>query len=200
MTGVDCDDRGQAHTLEGVVGGLLVVLAVLVAMQVSVVTPLSSSTANQQVGNQIRESTQGVLSTAGADGQLRPTLLYWNATSGDFRGAEDIGFYTSGGPPTAFGERLNETFGTDMAYNVDLHYRTPSGDRETRTLVNSGTPADNAVAVSRVVTLYDDDTLLADGGPTGTELAATETYFAPDIAPGRPLYNVVEIEVVVWQI
>lgn len=200
MTVREDDERGQAHTLEGVIGALLVVLALLVAMQVSVVTPLSSSTANQQVGNQIRESTQGVLSAAGDDGQLRSTLLYWNETSGDFHGVRDIGFYTSGGPPTAFGEQLSATFGTDMAYNVDIHYRTPSGDRETRTLVNFGTPADNAVAVSRVVTLYDDDTLLAADGSTGTELSATETYFAEDIEPGRPLYNVVEVEVVVWQI
>lgn len=192
--------RGQAHTLEGVTAGLLLVLALLLSLQASVATPLTASTASQHLGNQLQGEASGLVSTTHADGQLRETLLYWNETEGTFHGTGAIGFYASGGPPTAFGERLNETFEGDVAYTVDLHY-VAGGNLETRTLVRLGTPADNAVTVTRTVTLYDGDRLGAsDGGRTETELGDAATFFAPDAAPDGPLYNVVDVEVVVWQI
>ncbi|MFB6204945.1 MAG: hypothetical protein ABEJ05_00230, partial [Haloglomus sp.] len=192
--------RGQAHALEGVIGSLLILSAVVMALQVSVVTPLASSAASQHVGNQLQGTTQGLVASAQSRGQLRPTLLYWNASGGGFHNTGALGVYVSGGPPTAFGRRLNATFGNDVAFNVVLHYLDPDGDRQTRLLVRSGTPAENAVAVTRTVTLYDGDNVLAaDGTRTGTTLADANTYFAPDVAPGQPTYNVVEVEVVAWQ-
>jgi hypothetical protein len=193
-------DRGQAHTLEGVVAGLLVLGSVAMALQVSVVTPLTSSAASQHVGNQLRGATEGLVTSARARDQLRPTLLAWDGSAGTFHGTQPSGVYVHGGPPTTFGERLNTTFGNDAAFNVLLHYVDRDGERRTRVLVRSGTPAENAVSVGRTVTLYDDDSLrAADGDRTGTALADAATYPAPDIAPG-PTYNVVEVEVVVWQI
>jgi hypothetical protein len=192
--------RGQAHILEGVIAALLMLGGIVVALQVSVVTPLASSAASQHVGNQMQGATQGLVTSAQERGQLRPTLLYWNESAGRFHGVGAAGVYVSGGPPTTFGGRLNETFGTDAAFNVVLHYLDSDGERQTRLLVRSGTPAENAVAVTRTVTLYDDDSLVAaDGSRTATTLGGASTYVAPDIAPERPTYNVIEVEVVVWQ-
>lgn len=192
--------RGQAHTLEGVVAALLMLAGVVIALQVLVVTPLASSAASQHVGNQLQGTTQGLVASAQDDGQLRPTLLYWNGSAGSFHDTGANGVYVSSGPPTTFVGRLNTTFGNDAAFNVVLHFLGPDGDRRTRLLVRSGTPAENAVAVTRTVTLYDDDSLLAaDRSRTATTLGGADTYFAPDVAPEQPTYNVVEVEVVVWQ-
>jgi hypothetical protein len=49
------------------------------------------------------------------------------------------------------------------------------------------------------VTLYDDDVLYAaDNTPTTHTLENSTTFYASDVSPG-PLYNVLEVEVVVWR-
>lgn len=190
--------RGQAHTIDGAVAAIVILTGVLFALQVSVVTPLASSASSQHVGNQLEGSAQGLVTGAKADGLLRPTLLSWNESNGRFHGTGATTAYVRGGPPTAFGQRLNATFGNNAAYNVRLHYMTDDG-RRSRLLVHSGTPAENAVSATATVTLYDSDSLLAaDGARTATTLGEADTYFAPDAAPG-PTYNVVKVEVVVWE-
>jgi len=43
------NDKAQAHTLEGFVAGVIVLLALVIAIQSVSVTPTSSSTASQEV-------------------------------------------------------------------------------------------------------------------------------------------------------
>lgn len=202
--------RAQAHTLEAVAAGLLVISGVAFALQVSAVTPLTGSTSNQHIENQQAYEAGSLLAAEAANGSLSDTLRYWNATAGRFHGATDEG-YTGGGPPTPFGTALDETFlDRGIAYNVEISYVAPgpngsvstaNASRKRIRLVNLGEPTEHATVVSRLVTLRDDDPLLdASGEPTGVTLAANGTYFAPDAAPESGLYNVVEIEVVLWRI
>lgn len=73
-------------------------------------------------------------------------------------------------------------------------------ERARRRLVYSGHPNEDAVTASRSTTLYDDDRLRnADGNRTNSTVSGTAGFFVPDIAPNASLYNVVEVEVVVWQ-
>lgn len=192
--------RAQAHTLEGVAAALLVVLSVVFALQVTAVTPLTASTASQHLENQERAATQGVLAVAAENDTLDDALRYWNASARSFHGTSTQGYYSSGGPPTAFGTLLDETFlARGVAFNVNVHFLTPAGERGTRRLVHLGDPSDNAVSASRVVTLYDDDRLLAADGTRSSRTLADTPYFVGDLNESSHVYAVVEVEVVVWR-
>lgn len=199
--------RGQAHTLEAFAAVLLLLASVLFAMQVTAVTPLSASTANQHIENQQRAVADGVLTQTRAEGEFRPTLLYWDEGNETFHGTDpERGFYTDSSPPTWLGTQLNAKFrDRGIAYNLRVTYLEPDGDRETKRIVHSGKPSDHAVSATRLVTLYDDDVLYdANGDPTESTLNevandGTTGFYAPDLDADGPVYNVVEIEVVVWR-
>lgn len=191
--------RAQAHALEGIIAALVVLLGLFFALQAVTVTPLTASLAQEHVADQGQAAATGTLTAAQENGELRSTLLYWNSSERDFHGTTGQGFYVAGGPPTAFGGMLNESFDPRrLVFNVNLVYADSSGDRQRRALVRSGEPPADVVVATRTVTLYDDDRLRdASGEPTGTRLE-NGSYFAPDIGDGE-IYNVIEIEVVVWQ-
>lgn len=200
--------RGQAHTLEGFAAGLLVLGAVAFALQATAVTPLSASTSNQHIENQQTSAGEDLLSAAQTKGELRPTLLYWNTSENEFRDSGPRGVYANGGPPTPFGTALNETFGQGrIGYNVDVYHRTPDGGRDRIRMVDMGTPSDNAAASSRTVVLFDDDEITeSDGdGTTGTtrtvaNASAEGEFYASDVEPDGPLFNVLEVRVIVWRV
>lgn len=187
--------RGQAHTLEGVAAALVVVLAVAFTLQATAVTPLTASTASQHIETQHEQAAAGLLETASDDGSLSETLRYWNDSRAAFRNAGRRGFYVGSTPNTSFGRDLGETFGERaVAYNLNAYYVDGNGDRRLRRVVYNGKPSADAVAATRLVTLYDDQRVTgADGGPT----LENASYFGPD-DPGRA-YGIVEVEVVVWR-
>lgn len=192
--------RAQAHTLEGIVAAMIILSSVVIALQVTAVTPLTASTANQHIENQEGASAAGVLASARDAGLIRPTLLYWNATAAGFHGAGETGYYTDGGPPTAFGELLNDTFGNaGYAFNVEANYVTPAGNHRERRLVYMGRPSDSAAAAAYTVTLYDGDRLLDDSGSQTTQRLDSTPYFADDLGAESTVYAVIDVEVVVWR-
>lgn len=193
------DRRAQAFTLEAVASGLLLIASVLFALQVTAVTPLTGSTSSQHIENQQAEMADGLLASEAEKGALEPTLLHWNSSSSRFWGADKRGYQT-GGPPTEFGETLNQSFRDDgIAFNVNLYYLRTDDRRERVPLVHFGAPSDHASTASRLVTLYDDDPMRDEDGNERDVTVEEASYFAPDIDPAGPLYNVVEVEVVVWR-
>ncbi|QZY00946.1 DUF7288 family protein [Halobaculum rubrum] len=192
--------RAQAHTLEGFAAAIILLSGVLFALQATAVTPLTASTSNQHIENQQAAVAEGTLAAAEANGTLAPTLLHWNATGERFIGSGSDSVYTGGGPSTAFGATLNETFGAErIAFNVEVSYRTAGGRGRTR-MVYMGSPSDNAVAATRTVVLFDDDRL-GDGSGTLAEIGADpdREFYVEDTADG-PLYGVMEVRIVVWRI
>ena len=209
--------RGQAHTLEAVIGSLLLIAALLFAMQATAVTPLSASTSNQHIENQQRAVSHGLLATAADDGTLKETLLYWNGTPRDgiaendaegFVGsAAEETYYRNGTAPTTFLETLNRTLGEQqVAYNVNIRYHIANSSTgeivgwRTRRLVKMGQPSDNAVTASRMITLYGDDRLT---GPSTTRLDDGAAFYAPplgDAVVGDSLvYNRLEVRIITWR-
>ena len=192
--------RGQAHTLEGFAAAIVLLSGVLFALQATAVTPLTASTSNQHIENQQGAVAEGTLASAEANGTLRPALLYWNTTAERFDHSGDDGVYAAGGPPTPFGATLNETFGEDrIAFNVEVGYRRASGSRGRARMVHMGSPSDNAVSATRSVVLYDDDPL-ADGSGNVSAAADAGRFYAPNADPDGPLFNVMEVRIVVWRI
>ena len=193
------DDRGQAFTLEAFTASLLLIGSIIFALQVTAVTPLTASTSSQHIENQQQQVAAGLLDSAVSNGSLKEALLYWNDSGGHFAAADsEDGYYTSGGPPNAFGKMLNRTFrDRGIAFDVNVWFVTTSNTVRREQLVNFGTPSDNAVSARRTVTLYDDDRLTAPG--FSAELSDTSNYFARDIAPDSGVYTVVRVEVIVWR-
>lgn len=202
--GVPTVDRGQAHTLEGVVASLIILSAVVFALEMTVVTPLSASTSSQHIENQQEATARGVLGAAAESGALKRSLLYWNDTGGRFWNATtatENPYYETNPPPTDFGEMLNRSFDQKgIAYNVHLRFNTSAGELDEKRLVYQGRPSDNAVSASWPVTLYQDDKLYDhEEGQTDTNVSAASSFYAPDTS-GSSIHNVVRVEVVVWRI
>ena len=193
-------DRGQAHVLEGIVGAILVVTSVIFALQVTAVTPLTASTANQHLQSQNSGVAADLLASADHRGTLGETIRYWNDSAGRFHDAGENGIYQAS-IPTTFGRTLeNEFGGSGLVYNVDVWYL--NGERQTRqlTVLEQGTPSDHAVTVTRTVVLYDSDRLLtADETQSARTLADANRYPIPDVESG-PVFNVLRVEVVVWRV
>lgn len=211
------DDRGQAFTLEGFVASIVLLSAVLFALQATVITPTS--------GGQVSESTRGQLSTEASDlmdaladdpeTDFANAVRRWDATGQVFDGAVDdsSGYGSEGPPPELFDGAFEETFTErGYTYNLVLHYRGGNvsdlnDGGGTLALVYRGPPAPDAVSVSQTVTLFDNTTLDQEVNNDGRQLWEYDTdpsdgddgYFPiPDAAPRSPLYNVVEVRLTVW--
>lgn len=200
-------DRAQAHTLEAIVAAILLLAGVAFALQATAVTPLTTSTSNQHLKNQLQSTSQGVLAATAESGDLKRALLYWDENESEFHNADNEGFYTTSNSETNFTSALNRTFGpSNVAYNVNIIYHTSNGETAEQRLVRQGQPSDNAVAASRTVTLVDDDKLIAaNGTQLNTTISATNTsFYAPDAGnvtgDNRAHYNHVRVEVVAWRI
>lgn len=203
--------RGQAHTLEALVASLLLLAGVAFALQVTTVTPLSASTSSQHIENQQGATADGVLAAAAENGALKRAVLFTD-DEGNFHGTGNDGYYTSGGPPNRFGAILNRAFESrGIVFNVYVNYQTADGLVKQKRMVYRGVPSDHASAASKKVTLVDDDVLHADPDPNDDYEVAKPTATALDsessslyrdaVNDGSDdgLYNVVEVEVVVWR-
>lgn len=191
--------RGQAHTLEAFVAALLLISGVAFALQAVAVTPLSGSTSNQYIQNQQRILANDVLTTTARNGSLEEAVLFWNTTQNGFQDAGDKGYYTNGGPPTRFGELLDDTFLDErVAFNVFVDFRE-NGERSTQRLVYMGTASTNSISVSRTVTLYDDTNLTGGNDISLSDAAASGRFYAPDIDPDGQLFNVMEVRMTLWR-
>lgn len=226
-------DRGQGFTLEGVFASLLLVTALLFALQV--VSPAAYSGDSPGESDVLRQQAQDVLAAAEDDGTLTRIALCggqnvslgadphpspYNAIG---NGVIDDGLAADERHnATEFGHMLNRTFLTrGYYYTVEFAYLNASSDgREVSQVYPSDgvrAPKDAVVATHRV-TLYDDMTTTGinrsdpghpnkycDAGADGVRLGSVNTgahpddkFYAKDAAPGRELYNVVEIRVIVW--
>lgn len=198
--------RGQAHTLEALVASLLLLAGVAFALQVTTVTPLSASTSSQHIENQQGATADGILAAAAENGALKRAVLFTD-DEGNFRGTGNDGYYTKAGPPNRFGAMLNRSFESrGIVFNVYVNYQTADGLAKQKRMVYRGVPSDHASAASKKVTLVDDDVLHADpdgddvAEPTTTTVADSSLYRdAVNGEDGDGLYNVVEVEVVVWR-
>ncbi|WP_327052175.1 DUF7288 family protein [Halomicrococcus gelatinilyticus] len=205
-------ERGQAYTLEGFVGAMIVLTAMLFALQSVVLTPTTAGTVDQSVKTQLGTQANDLLRTAGSDGTLDDMILYWNASGGfAYASSTETGYGSL--PPCAparspdtvcdsFGQATNATFTErGFVYNLYVRYRTAPDPTETvtRRVVYRGVPSSNAVTATYTVVLYDDMTLTApeDAGGANLGSLAENEFYAPDVDPG-PVYNVVEVRMVVW--
>jgi hypothetical protein len=193
--------RAQAHTLEAVAAGVVLLASVVFALQVTAVTPLSASTANQHIENQQLATAEGVLTAASENGALDRAVRYWNATTDSFHGLPAGAAYTTRAQvnDTTLGRMLVRAFESrGVIFNVYFAYH--QGNTLVREpFIYRGEPSDHAVKATRTVTLFDDSTLYdADGQPTTNVVNGSKPYGTRDTSSTN-LYTVIRVEVVVWR-
>jgi hypothetical protein len=210
-------DRGQAFTLEGFAGSIVLLSAVLFTLQATVVTPTTGGQVSETTRAQLATEATDLMSTLADDPDttFADAVRRWDSTGQTFDGAvdESSGYGSEGPPPGMFDGAFEETFTErGYTYNLVLHYRggnvsNVSDGGGTLPLVYQGPPAPDAVSASRTFTLFDNATLDQTVNDDGRQLWEYDTdpsdgddgYFPiPDAAPNSPLYNVVEVRVTVW--
>ena len=194
-------DRGQSYVLEAIGAGIIVLSAVVFAVQATAVTPLSASTASQHIENQQQATAATLLDQAAANGTLQAAMRNWSADERRFHSASAEGYHVGDPPDNPFGRQLDRVFSEGrVATNVYVAYTTPAGERATPYLYQ-GTPSDNAVVASRQVVLTDGMNLTAPGETQRTLNAtnATSSFYAPDAMSNGSVYNTVEVRIVVWR-
>lgn len=202
------EDRGQAFTLEAVIGSVIILSAVLFAIQAIIITPTTGGTVDPEIRSQVQTEADDVLTLAAQNETfgLSEYVRYWSRNRLAFVGAvnREIGYGTRK-PPKTLGRMLNQTFESrGRTYNIVLRYQNASAGTETSRMVYRGEPSDNAVTATRRVTLYDNQTLT---GPNATRVELTDLgtnitgnrgfYPIPNAVEG-PVYNVVEVRLIVW--
>ncbi|ELY44460.1 DUF7288 family protein [Natronorubrum sulfidifaciens] len=201
-------DRGQAYTLEGFISAMVVLMAILLALQSVVITPTTGGLADRTVQSQVQQETQDALVVAAAadDGDLSAMVRHWNDSEEEFHNAsesDDVpGYYNASNQTELYdefvlGEILSDRFTErGMSYNIELVYQDQDGEFDTDTstyLVYQG--ESEAVTASYMVTLFDDQEL-EDGTELGEE---NHDYPIPRATDGdSKVYNVVEVRVAVW--
>lgn len=208
------DDRSQAYTLEGFIGSILLLTAILFAFQSVVMLPTTSGSVSLDIQEQLRTSANDIMVINGDDGSLSCQVRYWNE-SGErtFAGGQSADRGYGVDPPpnvttcdadgTQFGMMLNETFGEqEQEYNIIVSYRNGTATEEVP-MVSRGSPNAPAVTTTYTVTLYDDQRILGECSgqcPTLHDAYNTTEFPIPeaDEFADSPIYNVVVIRVIIW--
>ncbi|NUC73100.1 hypothetical protein HTZ84_12385 [Haloterrigena sp. SYSU A558-1] len=204
-------DRGQAYTLEGFVSAMVVLMAVLFALQSVVITPTTGGLADRTSQAQLEQEAQDALVVA-ANGTaanesmtLSEMVRYWDDDEGEFynsdpeagNGAYNTSRNSTFYEKTVLGKILRERFAErGLSYSVELVYQNESNEYRSKPFVDQGKSA--AVTASYTVTLYDADKLTPDSQEGN--ISSAKTYPIPEANPAddSELYNVVEVRVSVW--
>ena len=190
--------RGQAYTLEGVLAAILVVTATVYGL--GAIDTRAWEDETQSETEQLAYQASDVLSIASESGALRDVVLC----------------YREGRPIDGNRERtlaefermLNHTFDSQaQQYNLYFSYWNTSDQRETRLVSeesqgSNDRPPTSAVDASATVTITDNTSRRIGDECSSIPLTVKEDqnsfYISEDVSPDSPLYNIVEVRLVVW--
>lgn len=211
---IDWDERSQAFTLEGFISAIVILTAVLFALQAVVITPTTGGAVDRSAQAQEQQEVRDVLVIAGESGELSELVRHWDKDEEEWRYGEAPGDPAYNSSQLAnisdFGTILDEQFvnASGKSYNLDFITYDDSGDRVTESIVRmGGGTGDSVVSASYTVTLHDNQSLTKWNGndftTTGTELYKAErdhNYPLPvnSQPSGSSDYTVVEVRLTVW--
>lgn len=188
------DSRGQAYTLEGIVAAILVVSALLLALQAVVVTPTTEGTADRDTMSQLDTQAGDVLTVAHEQEALAEAALWDNSSNGTVQGWKVGDCQVN----LDLCSMLEETFtNRSYRYNVYVDYRA-NGTTDTNVLFEQGVPNSNAVTATHAVTLHGGMNLTGPGRDMSLADLGDEHFYASAIESNDVDLYMVEIRVVVW--
>jgi hypothetical protein len=197
------DDRGQMQTIEGITAAFITIFVLVVVVQSTSITPLSSSFTNQHIKLELKNIGNDILSTLdqtrvvnttdpGVPSRLKQSVIdwgvfegynmfSWNNTSYVCINNENV---TRLDTPLS-GALEYALINSGIAFNVEVRYPDDSGYLRTTKMIWNGDPSENSVTVTRFVTLYDGDGL-------------DNPNILPDLSPGTDLHNIAEVRLTLW--
>jgi hypothetical protein len=186
------NENAQLYTMEAIISSMLLVLVVIFILKATPLTSTLSSAAHQQIETQLDvmgHDLMTVLDYTPEGSQysaLKKAIINWDGT--EYSGQSPVRPY--GGDLNATAANLSDTLGSKgIAYNLEVNYITPSGTGS-RPILWNGKPSENAVTVSKKITIYDEDMVtnpLSD--------------IIPDIDSNRTrYYNTIDVRLTLWQI
>lgn len=202
MAGTDItpDERSQAFTLEGFISAIVILTAVLFALQAVVITPTTGGAVDRSAQAQEQQEVRDVLIIAGENGNLSELLRHWDPDEDEWRNGEAPGDPAYNSTQLAniseFGVVLDEQFvnASGKSYNLDFIVNNSSDTRVEPIVRMGGGTGDSVVSTSYTVTIHEDQYLTG----TTTEVSAEDEYpFQPSDWTGKS-YVVVEVRVTVW--
>jgi len=203
--------RGQAFTLESLIGSILLLTALLFASEAIVIAPDSAGELDRSVQEERIQIAEDALQIGAKNGELSHLARYFNNSGDAFPAGntDQDGFQSDSGIPREaggrFGRILHEEFENNQ-YNVELIYRDASGNtssNQVTRMIYQGEPNGPTVSVSRTIVLYEDQTFTAPGSTTtGLTGLDTDEYPLPNIdnspRDDDQVYNVIEVRATIW--
>ncbi|WP_336327475.1 DUF7288 family protein [Halovenus sp. HT40] len=189
--------RGQAYALEGIIGAVIVVSALVLGLQAVDIAPWTGD--DERQNTETRAEISDALATAQDGETLREAVTCINETGDPHPDVADPDDGTSG-----LGDIVGQTIADQYEYRIMLEY--PTSGRTTETIDLGPTPVlpeSDTVSVSRYVVLSDSDPLYeVDGGQcqsTGVRLDSDDVDFYLDNQDdSEALFRIVKIRVIAW--
>ncbi len=177
--------HGQMYTLEGAASAIMMIFLISFIVQASPLTPLTSSSSHQQVEAQIetRGNDLMIVLDIVPDGDtyspLKQAVIDW--TGAEFNGQSEI--------YPAFVLNLADTFDSILladgtAYNFEVLYLDNNNNWNSKRMFWNGRPSDNAITISKKITIHDEDDIKAS--------------FIPDISDTE-FYNILDLRLTLWR-
>ncbi|WP_436934278.1 DUF7288 family protein [Halovenus marina] len=206
-------DRGQAYSLEGIIGAIIIVSALVIGLQAAEPSPWATNGAEQQAED-LRTQVEDVLDAAGEDGLRTAITCVTNSVEGD----RDPAVGAPSSNATEFNRILNRSLvQPGYEYTLVFEWLDASGDQITTEQVypdDPQTPGDGAVSSTRTILLSEGDRLYTRQ-PAGTDetcqvaqrtpntLAATDRsdlnfYIDEQVGSNDDIYALVRVRVVAW--
>lgn len=189
-------NRGQAYALEGIIGAVIVVSALVLGLQAVDIAPWTGD--DERQNTETRVEVADALAVAEDTGALREAVTCVGSD-----GTPDPEVAAAEDGTSELGTVLNRTLEGRYTYRIGVEY--PTTDNETERVQIGPTPSlpnTDAVSVSRYVALSDSDPVYEVEDDSCTQNGRLGTVDDDEIyledQSGGALYAVVEVRVIAW--
>jgi hypothetical protein len=196
-------DRGQAYSLEGVIGAIIIASALVMGLQAVSIEPWTDGGPDQGIDTRVQMvDTLDVLEDQNA---LRTGLL---CLGGDNETTPHEGVVSTNPPVDPVGTVLNRTASTTANYNIYVAYQNESGAINQTLIGPRSQPTGSTVTVTREVVLFDSDPVFELDEDTLSCVEDTQYDGLGDVPDddiylhnqneSSDLYAVVQVRVIAW--
>jgi hypothetical protein len=198
-------DRGQAYSLQGVIGAIIVVSALVLGLQAISIVPFTSDGPEQGVDT--KAQLEDTLDIIGDDDGLRTGVL---CLGGEDPTTPDPGIISTDPAFDPIGTVLASTASQTASYNIYVVHNDTSSPEFQEQAVGPVDPiTDSAVTVTREIVIFDSDPvyqLNRTGGECEidneyddvADAASQDEIYLDNRNENSDIFQVVQVRVVAW--
>jgi hypothetical protein len=196
-------DRGQAYSLEGVIGAIIIASALVMGLQAVSIEPFTDGGPGQGIDTRVQMTdTLDVLEDQDA---LRTGLLCLGGTN---ETTPHEGVVSTNPTVDPVGTILNRTASTTAEYNIYVAYQNETGGINQTLIGSRSQPTGSTVTVTREIVLFDSDPVFELDEDTLSCVEDTQYDNLGDVPDddiylhnqneSSDLYSVVQVRVIAW--